>query len=55
MHGSTLKADTVKQALKKFFQQGNIRISREKERAFYFYATLLFLLAYLVHRLHGGG
>jgi hypothetical protein len=55
MHGSKLKAGTVNHAIKKFFRQGTIRISREKERAIYFYATLLFLLAYLFHRLQGGG
>jgi len=41
-------------ALKKFFRQGAIRIPRDKERAIYFYATLIFLIVYVLHRLQGG-
>lgn len=40
--------------LKRFFRQGAIRIPRQKERAIYFYATVGFLILYLVHQLKGG-
>lgn len=42
-------------ALKGFFKQGAIRISREKERAIYFYATMVLIALYLLNRFLGVG
>jgi hypothetical protein len=41
--------------MRQFFEQGAIRIPKDKERAIYFYATVIFFLVYLIHRLQGGG
>jgi hypothetical protein len=45
----------MRSALRKFFRQGAIRIPREKERAIYFYATVVLVIVYLLHRLPGSG
>ena len=45
----------MKNALRKFIRQGAIRIPREKERAIYFYATVVLVIVYLLHRLPGSG
>lgn len=42
-------------ALKRFLNQGAIRISREKERAIYFYATVALLVLYLLQWVQGSG
>ncbi len=41
--------------LKQFFRQGAIRIPREKERAIYFYATVVFFILYLFGHFGGAG
>ena len=38
---------------KKYFKGGVTRIPKETERAFFFYATMLFIVFYLVHRFFG--
>jgi hypothetical protein len=40
--------------IKKFFREGAIKISREKERSIYFYATILLFIIYLLDRLARG-
>jgi hypothetical protein len=42
-------------ALRDLFKQRSIRISRENERAFHFYAFLVLSVLYLLDRLQGGG
>jgi hypothetical protein len=54
MNGSKFNENQTTNSVKKFFRQGAIRISREKERAIYFYATVIFVLVYLFQRLNGG-
>jgi hypothetical protein len=40
--------------LSKFFQGGKTRIPKEKERTFFFYATIVFFLIYLFNRFYEG-
>jgi hypothetical protein len=40
--------DIMSKAIKKFFKEGTIRISREKERSIYFYGMVLFFIIYLL-------
>jgi hypothetical protein len=40
--------DIMSKAIRKFFKEGTIRISREKERSIYFYGMVLFFIFYLL-------
>ena len=42
------KESEMKDVLKKFLTNGKIKISKEKERAFYFYVTIGFFIYYLI-------
>jgi hypothetical protein len=43
-----LAGDIMSKAIKKFFKEGTIKISREKERSIYFYGMVLFFIFYLL-------
>jgi hypothetical protein len=55
MTDSKFNGEKTTDTVRKFFRQGAIRISREKERAVYFYATVIFVLLYLFQRLYSSG
>jgi hypothetical protein len=38
----------------KYFKGGITKIPKEKERTFFFYATIVFFLVYLLHRFYEG-
>jgi hypothetical protein len=44
----------MREFVSKYFKGGVTRIPKEKERVFFFYATIVFFLIYLVQRFYEG-
>ncbi len=43
----------MREFVSKYFKGGVTRIPKEKERTFFFYATIVFIVIYLLHRFFG--
>jgi hypothetical protein len=44
----------MREFVSKYFKGGVTRIPKEKERTFFFYATIVFFLIYLIQRFYEG-
>jgi hypothetical protein len=50
---NTMGGFNMREFVSKYFKGGVTRIPKEKERTFFFYATIVFIVIYLLHRFFG--